>query len=79
MPATDAPATLARCLAALARADDGPDEVIVVDEPSDLSAAAARNAGARRASGDVLVFVDSDVEVHRDAFTRIRAAYDDAP
>jgi GT2 family glycosyltransferase len=79
VPATDAPATLARCLAALARADAGPDEVIVVDEPVELSAAAARNTGARRASGDVLVFVDSDVEVRRDAFTRIRAAYEDTP
>jgi hypothetical protein len=49
--------------------------VFVVDEPVMLSAVAARNLGARRASGDVLVFVDSDVEVHHDAFTRIRAAF----
>ena len=75
VPATDAPLTLPRCLRALAEASDGPDEVVVVDEPVALSAAAARNAGVRRASGDIVVFVDSDVEVHPDAFTRIRAAY----
>ena len=75
VPATDAPATLPRCLGALAAATDGPDEVLVIDEPTTLSASAARNVGARRASGDVVVFVDSDVEVHPDAFTRIRAAY----
>jgi GT2 family glycosyltransferase len=75
VPATDAPPTLARCLARVAEADDGPDEVIVVDAPEALSAAAARNAGAARATGDVVVFVDADVEVHPDAFTRIRAAF----
>jgi glycosyltransferase involved in cell wall biosynthesis len=75
VPATDAPATLARCLAAIAAADDPPDEVIVVDEAGKPGPAAARNEGARRATGDVLVFVDADVEPHRDAFTRVRAAF----
>ncbi|MFP3899688.1 MAG: glycosyltransferase family 2 protein [Acidimicrobiia bacterium] len=92
IPATDTPATLTNCLAAIAGADEAPDEVIVVDRPTSLSAAAARNAGARRASGDIVVFVDADVEVHADAFRRIRQAfaadpeltavygsYDDAP
>lgn len=54
--------------------------------------AAARNEGVRRATGDLLVFVDADVEVHADALARIAAAfagdpalaavfgaYDDAP
>jgi len=77
--ATDSPATLSRCLAAVAEADSPPEEVIVVDRPVELSAAGARNAGARRATGDVLVFVDADVEVHADAFTRIRAAFDTDP
>ena len=36
--------------------------------------AAARNAGADDATGDVVVFVDADVLPHADAFTRIRAA-----
>jgi GT2 family glycosyltransferase len=75
VPATDRPPTLVRCRAALAAADDPADEVIVVDGPAGLSAAGARNVGAQRATGDVVVFVDADVEVHRDALTRIRAAF----
>ena len=72
VPATDAPATLARCRAAIEAADEGPDELIVVSAAGGPGPAIARNEGADRATGDVLVFVDSDVAVHRDAFTRIR-------
>jgi len=79
VPATDRPPTLRGCLAAVARAADGPDEVIAVTDPTVGSAAAARNDGAARANGDVLVFVDADVEVHPDAFSRIRAAFDADP
>jgi GT2 family glycosyltransferase len=79
VPATDAPPTLSRCRSAIEAADDGPDEIVVVDGPADLSAAAARNVGVARATGDVVVFVDSDVEVHPDAFTRIRAAFTASP
>lgn len=75
VPATDDPPTLGRSLTAIARAQDGPDEVIVVDRPQELSASAARNAGVARAAGDVVVFVDADVEVHPDAFARIRQAF----
>jgi glycosyltransferase involved in cell wall biosynthesis len=75
VPATDAPPTLARCLAAIGAADDPPEEVVVVDEADRPGPAAARNEGARRATGDVLVFVDADVEPHRDVFTRVRAAF----
>jgi hypothetical protein len=75
VPATDRPPTLARCLAAIEAAGDPPGEVIVVDGPSTASPAAARNVGARRATGDVLVFVDADVEVHDDVFSRIRAVF----
>lgn len=78
VPATDAPATLPRCLTAIDRAGVA-DEVVVVDGPARLSASAARNTGAERASGDVVVFVDADVEVHTDAFRRIRAAFDRHP
>lgn len=73
VPATDRPATLGRCTAALAAA--GPDEVIVVDGPARLNASAARNDGARRARGEILVFVDADVVVRPDALARIRAAF----
>jgi hypothetical protein len=81
VPATDTPSTLPACLAALDASVDPPDEVIVVTSPSHLSAAAARNAGAARATGDVVVFVDADVEVHPDALGRLRShfARDDPP
>lgn len=79
IPATDGRQTLERCLAALHDALDAPEEIILVDRPAGLGPAAARNEGARRAVGDVIVFLDSDVEVHRDAFRRIRAAFDGDP
>lgn len=77
VPATNRPPTLDACLASLGRAR--PDEVIVVEEPAGAGPAAARNAGAARAVGDVLVFVDADVLVHDDAIDRIRAALDARP
>jgi Glycosyl transferase family 2 len=92
VPATDAPAELPRCLAAIAAAAQPPEQVVVIDKPAEAGPAGARNRGAARAAGDVLVFVDADVAVHRDAFTRLRArfaadpalvavfgSYDDAP
>ncbi|WP_300013897.1 glycosyltransferase [Pseudonocardia sp.] len=78
VPATDLPATLPRCTAALARASDV-DEVVVVDGPRSMSVCEARNAGARRATGEIVVFVDSDVEVHPDALTRVKAAFGEHP
>lgn len=91
IPATDAPPTLDRCLAALARSDER-HAVDVVTEPPGSGPAAARNAGARRCAGEILVFVDADVEVHPDALGRLRetlerdadlaavfGAYDDRP
>jgi GT2 family glycosyltransferase len=91
VPATDRPETLGACLAALEDADDAPSQVIVIDEPIGVGAAAARNIGAARADADVIVFVDADVAVHRDVFQRVRTrfgdptltavfgSYDDAP
>lgn len=78
VPATDAPPTLPRCTAAIERAAAPPEELLVVTRPG-LSASAARNHGAADATGDVVVFVDADVEVHPDVFVRIRAAFDDDP
>jgi hypothetical protein len=79
VPATDSPATLGRCLDAIERAAEPPEEVIVVRRPRRSGPAAARNAGALLAHGDVLVFVDADVVVHPDAFQRIRRAFSEAP
>ena len=77
MPATNAPPTLAACLEAIRAADEPPDELIVVEQGD--GPAAARNAAAREATGEVLVFVDADVLPHRDAFARIRRAFDERP
>jgi hypothetical protein len=75
VPATDQPEHLERVVAAIRAADESPDEVIVVDHALLPGPAGARNAGAERADGDVLVFVDADVVPHHDAFRRIRAAF----
>lgn len=92
VPATDRPSTLGRCLAALRAGSQTPDDLIVLEEPAGTGPAAARNLGATICAADVLVFVDSDVEVHPDALARIAerfaadptltalfGAYDDAP
>ena len=79
IPATDARPTLARAVAAAEQALAEVDELIVVDGPPGLGPAAARNLGSQRATRDVVVFLDSDVEVHPDAFTLIRAAVWAAP
>lgn len=91
IPATNSPSTLARCLAAIRNAPDPPGEIVVVGNPETAvpadprnqgpiaRAAAARNRGAAMATGDVLVFIDADVEVHPDVFTRIRAALAEDP
>jgi glycosyltransferase involved in cell wall biosynthesis len=79
IPATDGRASLPDCTAAIAAASQPPDEVLVIDDPAGASPAEARNLGARRARSDLLVFIDSDVLVHRDAFARIRAAFEADP
>ena len=79
IPATNRPATLERCLRAIEASSLPPDELIVVEEPRGEGPAAARNLGAERATGDVLVFVDADVVVHGDAFERVRHAFESDP
>ena len=92
VPATNEPPTLSRCLEAIRGGARAPDELLAVTDPPGAGPAAARNQGAGRASGEVVVFVDADVAVHRDALARIESAfaadpeltalfgsYDDAP
>ena len=79
VPATDRPPTLAACLKALEGTAETPEQVVVVSEPSGLGPAAARNRGAERAMCELLVFVDSDVAVHPDAFVRIRQIFAENP
>ena len=76
IPATDGPPSLARCIAAIKASTTAPDEVIVVETPSAAGPGEARNVGARRANGDLLVFVDADVEVHPDAFAQILQGFE---
>jgi len=73
VPASNGPPTLEACLQAIRGADDPPEEVIVARDGN--GPASARNDGAEKASGDVLVFVDADVLPHADAFNRIRRAF----
>ncbi|TMK58827.1 MAG: glycosyltransferase family 2 protein [Actinobacteria bacterium] len=90
VPATDDPPTLARARTALETGSRRPDQLIVQREGT--GPAAARNRAAAGSEADVLVFVDSDVEVHGDALELIErrfnadpglvalfGAYDDSP
>lgn len=90
VPAGDAPPSLDRCLAALRAGGRQPDEIVAQRRPA--GPAALRNSGAAESEAELLVFVDSDVEVHPDALARIEerfaadpglaavfGAYDDEP
>lgn len=79
MPATDRPSTLGASVRAIESSADAPEELIVIDEPLGLGPAQARNRAAQKATGELLVFVDSDVAVHADAFSRIRDRFDRDP
>jgi GT2 family glycosyltransferase len=79
VPATDDPTTLERCLAALDAGEYRPDELVVQREPAGAGPAAARNFGVAATEADVLVFVDSDVEVHPDALARMAERFAEDP
>jgi hypothetical protein len=79
VPATDDPPTLERCLAAMKTGDRLPDELAVQREPQGTGPAAARNAGSAETTAEVLVFVDSDVEVEAEALARIERHFREDP
>lgn len=79
VPATDRPATLPACLAALEAGERRPDETIVQRDPAAAGPAAARNLAAASTDADVLVFVDSDVEVHPAALAAIERRFAEDP
>jgi GT2 family glycosyltransferase len=79
VPATDHPASLERCVAALRASTEPADELVVVTEPPRAGPAAARNAGAAQTSSELIAFVDADVEVHPEALALARRAFDDQP
>jgi GT2 family glycosyltransferase len=54
-------------------------QVTVLSTEDRRGPAFARNLGAEFASGDVLVFLDSDVCVHHNTLQKIRASFDDDP
>lgn len=79
VPATDHPGSLPRCTRTIEATLAATDELIVVTEPVQAGPAEARNAGARRAGGEVIVFVDADVIPHPGALHRIRSAFASDP
>src|SRR5215213_776466 len=79
IPATDDPPTLERCLAALEAGDRPPDQLAVQREPPGRGPSAARNAGSEETTAEVLVFVDSDVEVEAEALARIERHFREDP
>ena len=75
VPATNEPPYLHRVLPPIRAGLYAGEELIVVTEPANAGPAEARNTGALRAAGDVLVFVDADVVIHADALARLRTAF----
>jgi glycosyltransferase involved in cell wall biosynthesis len=57
-------------------AESAPMPIRVIQLERHRGAPIARNTGARAASGDVLVFLDSDVRLHRDTLALILTAFE---
>jgi len=55
------------------------DRVITAVSPTNIGRGPVRNLGVAHATGDVLVFVDSDVAVHRDALDVLRHEFTTHP
>jgi GT2 family glycosyltransferase len=51
----------------------------IISNPSTPGVSATRNAGAGGATGDIIVFADSDVLLHKDHITRLAQAFTDHP
>ena len=49
--------------------------ITVITSPTNIGRGPVRNLGAKSATGDVLVFVDSDVAIEQSALERFRAAF----
>jgi glycosyltransferase involved in cell wall biosynthesis len=73
IPTRGRPGPLGRCLDALA-CQSIPIEVVVAEDASGEGPAAARNAGAARAIGDIVLFTDDDCAPDREWATRLSAA-----
>lgn len=51
----------------------------VIGIPQSQGPATARNLGAKEAYGDILFFVDADVEIHADAIGKVKMFFQDHP
>jgi GT2 family glycosyltransferase len=73
VPTRNRPEPLQRCLAAL-ESQSVPVEVIVAEDRDGNGPAAARNAGARQARADLVLFTDDDCEPDHDWAARLADA-----
>src|SRR5262249_55051857 len=70
---------LAQALAAITAQLGPEDELIEAHDADAAGPASARNAGARRARRDVLVFVDADVVIAPGSLERLARMFDERP
>lgn len=75
LPATNTPPTLGIARGAIESQLEAADELLVVDSASGPGPAVARNEGAAKASGEVLLFVDADIVLAPGALELVRSAF----